>query len=74
MTHIIRIPPEIYRKLQKIKFSLDPDYLKASPSLQDMVTVALTRFIEDYEHPDSYKQVLNELLEQREIARSRMGR
>ncbi|MBC6435794.1 hypothetical protein FM036_41885 [Nostoc sp. HG1] len=59
--------------LQQIKFSLDPQYMKAAPSIQDMVNVALKRFIEDWEHSDSQTQLLNELIEQRQIARSRMG-
>ncbi|MCC2691982.1 hypothetical protein IQ240_05175 [Nodularia sp. LEGE 04288] len=63
----------MYAILQHIKFSLDPQYMKAAPSIQDMVNVALKRFIEDWEHPDSQHQLLNELLEQRQIARSRMG-
>jgi hypothetical protein len=69
----VRVPDEIYAILQQIKFSLDPEYMKAAPSVQDMVNVALKRFIEDWEHPDSQTQLLNELLEQRQIARSRMG-
>jgi hypothetical protein len=70
----VRVPDNIYAILQEIKFSLDPQYLKGSPSIQDMVNVALKRFIEDWEHPDTQEQLLAELLEQREIARSRMGK
>jgi hypothetical protein len=70
----VRVPDDVYAALQEIKFSLDPQYLKAAPSIQDMVNVALKRFIEDWEHPDSHDQLLAELLEQREIARSRMGK
>ncbi|WGV24613.1 hypothetical protein [Halotia branconii] len=73
MPQPVRVPDEIYAILQQIKFSLDPEYMKAAPSVQDMVNVALKRFIEDWEHPDSQTQLLNELLEQRQIARSRMG-
>ncbi|MEH2356525.1 hypothetical protein [Nostoc sp.] len=73
MPQPVRVPDEIYAILQQIKFSLDPEYMKAAPSVQDMVNVALKRFIEDGEHPDSQTQLLNELLEQRQIARSRMG-
>ncbi|MBE9082910.1 MULTISPECIES: hypothetical protein [unclassified Tolypothrix] len=73
MPQPVRVPDEIYAILQQIKFSLDPEYMKAAPSIQDMVNVALKRFIEDWEHPDSQTQLLNDLLEQRQIARSRMG-
>ncbi|MEH2026833.1 hypothetical protein [Nostoc sp.] len=73
MPQPVRVPDEIYAILQQIKFSLDPQYMKAAPSIQDMVNVALKRFIEDWEHPDSQTQLLNELIEQRQIARSRMG-
>ncbi|MBD2667481.1 hypothetical protein [Richelia sinica] len=73
MPQPVRVPDEIYAILQQIKFSLDPQYMKAAPSIQDMVNIALKRFIEDWEHPDRQHQLLNELLEQRQIARSRMG-
>ncbi len=74
MPQPVRVPDDIYATLQEIKFSLDPEYLKAAPSIQDMVNVALKRLIEDWEHPNSHDQLLAELLEQREIARSRMGK
>lgn len=73
MPQPVRVPDDFYATLQEIKFSLDPQYLKAAPSIQDMVNVALKRFIQDWQHPDSHIQLLDELLEQRQIARSRMG-
>lgn len=74
MSQQVRIPDEIYTALQSVKFSLDPKYLKAAPSIQDIVTVALKRLIEDWENLDDREQLIEELLEQRENARSRMGR
>ncbi|MEA5536674.1 hypothetical protein [Crocosphaera sp. XPORK-15E] len=74
MPQPVRVPDEIYQSLQEIKFILDPEYRKASPSIQDLVTVALTRMIEDWEHPISREELLKELLEQRDKARSKMGK
>ncbi len=73
MLQPVRVPDDLYATLQELKFSLDPQHLRATPSIQDMVNVALKRFIEDWQHPDSHSQLLDELLEQRQIARSRMG-
>ncbi len=73
MPQSVRVPDDIYASLQQIKFSLDPQYMKAAPSIQDMVNVALKRLIEDWEDPDNHTQLLKELLEQRQIARSHMG-
>jgi hypothetical protein len=69
----VRIPDEIRIKLQQIRLSLELEYMTATPTIQDMITVALQRFLEDWDHPDSKEKLLKELLEQRESARSRMG-
>jgi hypothetical protein len=41
--------------------------------MQDMVNVALKKFINDWENPDEQSQLLNKLLEHRQVARSKMG-
>jgi hypothetical protein len=39
-----------------------------------MISVALKRFINDWENPDKQSQLLGELLEHRRVARSNMGK
>jgi hypothetical protein len=69
----VRVPSDLYIGLRRIKHSLDPTHYSASPSVQDMVTVALRRFLKDWENLDNQEEILGELLEQRRIARTKMG-
>lgn len=73
MAQQVRISDNIYEALREISFSLEAEYMKATPTIQDIVIVALKRLIEDWEHPDSKDKLLKELLEHRAMARSRMG-
>jgi hypothetical protein len=59
--------------LRRIKHSLDPMHHSASPSVQDMVTVAFRRFLKDWDNLDKQEEILEEILEQRRIARTKMG-
>jgi hypothetical protein len=70
----VRIPPELYQKLRKIRISLDSEYYSAAPTIQDLVTIAIKRLIEDWEDSEEQNQLLDELLNQRQQARSRMGK
>ncbi|QLE46509.1 hypothetical protein FD723_40570 (plasmid) [Nostoc sp. C052] len=73
MPQQVRISDDTYDTLREISFSLESEYMKATPTIQDLVSVALERLIEDWEHPDSKDKLLKELLEHRQMARSRMG-
>lgn len=78
MPHQTRIPSEIYIQLYRIKNSfeqlLTPDQIVDIPSIQDIVNVALKRLINDWQDTEMQKILSEELLEQRRLARSNMGR
>lgn len=78
MPHQARIPDEIYAELYTIKHSFEqllaPYQISNAPSLQDMVNVALKRLIKDWQDPDKHDLLHDELLEQRRLARSNMGK
>jgi hypothetical protein len=70
-----RIPKDLYADLYRIRHSLvDPQYISDAPSIQDLVNVALKRLIRDWHNPAEQSLLSEELLEQRKIARSKMGR
>lgn len=77
LVHQARISDEIYSDLYKIKHSLEqalaPHHSNA-PSLQDMVNVALKRLIRDWQDLEKQQPLREELLEQRRLARSYMGK
>lgn len=78
LPHQARIPDEIYAELYKIKQSFDQSLTSSqsseAPSYQDILNVALTRLISDWQDPQKQKLLRDELLEQRRVARSNMGR
>lgn len=73
MSSTVRVPRELYEMLREIRLSLESQYQSAAPTVQDMISVALKRFINDWENPDKQSQLLGELLEHRRVARSNMG-
>ena len=74
MSRNIRIPDELYNKLYQIKVSLQDQYQTDAPSLQDLVNVAIKELCEEWEDPNLQAELLEELLESRREARSRMGK
>ena len=77
----IRISDELYEQLRTIRILLESQYKKASPTMQDIVTVALHRFLNDWEDQDfdpddltSLNPILEDLLQHRKIALRNMGR
>ncbi|WP_407899325.1 hypothetical protein [Scytonema sp. NUACC26] len=78
MPHQARIPDEVYAELYTIKHSFEhllaPNRISDAPSVQDIVNVALRRLIKDWQDPEKQNLLHNELLEQRRIARTKMGR
>lgn len=70
----VRVPENLYETLRQIHLSLESKHQSAAPTVQDMVSIALKRFINEWNNSDEQNQLLNELLEQRRIARSNMGR
>ena len=69
----VRIPDEIYSALRQIRISLESEHHSAAPAMQDLVSVALKKFLEDYSNLDKKEVLIKKLLEHRRIARSRMG-
>lgn len=67
-----RIPDDLHQQLQIIRAELLGELGSEAPALQDMVNVALTRFIESWQTVER-QEILKALLESREKARSRMG-
>jgi hypothetical protein len=67
-----RIPDDLHQQLQVIRAELLRELGSESPALQDMVNVAITRFIESWQTVER-QEILKILLESREKARSRMG-
>ncbi|MEG3438296.1 hypothetical protein V0288_14295 [Pannus brasiliensis CCIBt3594] len=74
MSSTIRIPPDIHQSLQEIRLSLESRHFSAAPTLQDIVSVALKRFIQDWNNSGEQEQILETLLQHRQEARSRMGK
>jgi len=70
----IRIPNELYDRLYQIKVSLEGQHQSDAPTLQDMVSVAIRKFCEECDDPNSQAELLEELLKSRQEARSRMGK
>ncbi len=67
-----RIPDDLHQQLQVIRAELLRELGSEAPVLQDMVNVAVTRFIESWQTAER-QAILEALLESREKARSRMG-
>lgn len=78
LPHQARIPDEIYAQLYTIRHSFEqmlaPNRISNAPSVQDIVNVALKRLIRDWQDPKWQNLLHDELLEQRRVARSNMGR
>jgi len=70
----VRVPDDLYETLREIRLPLEQQYQSAAPTIQDMVNVALKRFVKDWEEPDNQAELLSELLEQRKVSRTKMGR
>lgn len=70
----IRVPEELYEALRQVKLALENEYKSAAPSMQDIATVALRHFIDDWKDLDKHEQLLVELLENRTKARTNMGK
>lgn len=73
MPSTVRMPDDLYETLRKIRMPLEQKYQSAAPTTQDIVNVALKRFVKDWEEPSKQAELLSELLEQRNLARQRMG-
>lgn len=73
MSSTIRIPSDLYQILQEIRLSLESRHYSAAPSIQDMVSIALQRFVRDWNDPDEQARILETLMENRRKARSKMG-
>ena len=74
MPSTVRVPDDIYQNLREIKVSLESERYEAAPTVQDLISVALKRFLDDWNEPEKHDQLLEELLEHRKAARSRMGK
>lgn len=74
MPSTVRVPDDLYETLREIRLPLEQQFQSAAPTTQDMVNVALKRFIKDWEEPDKQSELLAELLEHRKLARTKMGR
>jgi hypothetical protein len=70
----VRIPRELYETLRQIRLSLESQYQAGSPTIQDMVNVAIKRFIQNLENPEIRAELLTEMMEQRSLSRKKMGR
>lgn len=73
LSSTVRVPENLYQALQEIRASLEAEHYSAAPSLQDMVSVALQRLIDDWHDANIQPELLEALLEHRKEARSRMG-
>jgi glutamyl-tRNA reductase len=67
-----RISDHLHQQLQVIRAELLRELGSEAPALQDMVNVAIARFIESWQ-TEERQEILKALLESREKARSRMG-
>lgn len=69
----VRVPDDIYEALRQIRIQLESQHQSAAPAMQDLVSVALERFVKDWNDLNN-EELLLELLEHRKAARSRMGK
>lgn len=67
-----RIPDDLHQQIQVIRAELLRELGSEAPALQDIVNVAIARFIERWQTVER-QEILEALLESREKARSRMG-
>jgi hypothetical protein len=74
LSSTVRIPDDLYENLREIRLSLERQYQSAAPTVQDLVSVALQRFMGDWNSSEEQSQILDELLEHRRLARSKMGK
>ena len=70
----VRVPDDIYEDLRQIRIQLESQHQSAAPTMQDLVSVALERFTQDWNDLKTKEELLLELLEHRKAARSRMGK
>ena len=73
MPSTVRVPDDLYETLREIRLLLERQYQSAAPTTQDMVNVALKRFIKEWEELDKQSELLAELFEHRKTSRKRMG-
>lgn len=73
MSSTVRVPKELYESLREIKVLLESEYQSAAPSMQDLVSLALKRLISDWDNLEEREELLEDLLEHRRVARSKMG-
>lgn len=73
MASTVRIPTAIYEQLREINVVLESEHQSAAPTIQDLVSVAVKRLIIDWNDDCLQPQLLEELLEHRKDARTRMG-
>jgi hypothetical protein len=74
LSSTVRVPAELYQTLREIRLFLESEHYSAAPSVQDLVSVAIERFIVDWENPEERSKLIEELLDRRQEARSRMGK
>jgi len=67
-----RISDDLHQQIQVIRAELLRELGSEAPALQDMVNVAIARFIKSWQTVER-QEILEALLESREKARSRMG-
>ncbi|MEB3189443.1 MAG: hypothetical protein VKL42_03770 [Snowella sp.] len=58
----VRVPSDLYEALREMKVALEAQHLSASPTIQDLVNLALIRFLRDWRNIDERSQILDELL------------
>jgi hypothetical protein len=67
-----RIPDDLSQKLQITRAELINEFGSEAPVIQDMINVAIIRFLESLQTSER-QSILEALLDSREKARSRMG-
>jgi len=70
----VRISTDVYEQLQEIHVALKTEHYSAAPTIQDLVSVAVKRLINDWNDDRLQPQLLEELLQHRKDARARMGK
>ena len=73
MNFNIRIPGYIHKDLCQIKLTIQKEYRKDYPSLQNIANAAFEKFIEDWQNPELQPQLKSELIKRRQITKLRQG-
>jgi hypothetical protein len=70
----VRVPNNLYESLREIRILLESEHQSSAPTIHDLVSVSIQRFLETWDTPELRSDLMAELMEQRKLSRKKMGR